>query len=96
MENCGEIHVIDFVRLMRDYLDRRIDVEEYRKKYFELSKRRLNISNEQVDRIIQRSYGDADDYDALLRLPYTITEPELRGRVADSLSQLSAMGYKAE
>jgi hypothetical protein len=47
--------------------------------------------NEEEDVVIQKAYGDADDYDEVVSLPYTIDEPTLRGRVADSLRTLKAL-----
>jgi len=51
-------------------------------------KRRAVLSDDK-SRIVQQSYGDADDNDPAIRLPHTIEEPELRKRVADSANRLS-------
>lgn len=96
MENYGEIGVLEFVRLMKDYLERRIDTSQYRERYFALTKKRVHIPNEDVDRIVQQAYGDADDYDPVVRLPHTIQEPELRERVGKSVKELELLGYVTE
>jgi hypothetical protein len=96
VEISGEVGVAEFVRLMEDYLSGRIGVIDYTKSYFAMSKKRVNIPDETADEIIQRGYGDADDYDPVVRLPNTILEPELRERVAKSLRALSSRGYGRE
>ena len=53
----------------------------------------MNISDERADQIIQRGYGDADEYDPVVRLPNTILEPELWERVAKSMRDLNSLGY---
>ncbi|HKV62152.1 MAG TPA: hypothetical protein VJO16_09580 [Candidatus Acidoferrum sp.] len=60
--------------------------------------KRKNIPNEEVDRITQQAYGDADDYEAdpSIRLSSMIDELQLRERVAKSLQELAAMGYGVE
>jgi hypothetical protein len=92
MENYGEVAVSDFVRLMRDYLEGRTDVQFYRQTYFALMKKRMNLSEDE-SRILQHAYGDADDYDQKVRLPFTLEESELKKRVAKSLQELAGMGY---
>jgi hypothetical protein len=97
MKNFGDnFDVHDFVRLMKDYLDQRIDVNQYQKMYFDMTIKLVTIPSGDVDRIIQQAYGDADDYDPVVRLPYTIEEPELRARVANSLRELASLGYSVE
>jgi hypothetical protein len=51
-------------------------------------KRRAVLSEDEF-RLVQESYGDADDYDPEVRLPQTIEEPELRKRVAATASRLA-------
>jgi hypothetical protein len=95
MENSGEIDVVEYLRLMKDYLEDRIDAERYTKNYFELTKHRVNIRNEGINRVTQQAYGDADDYepDATLRKtdPRWIGEAELKDRVRESLRELEAL-----
>jgi hypothetical protein len=94
MENYGQVGIPEFVRLMEDFLETRIDVRQYQQNYFALMKKRMTLSEDE-SRILQQAYGDADDYDPELRLQYTIEEPELRQRVAKSLRELAALGYAA-
>ena len=93
-----EVCVVDYVRLMKNFLDGRIDARQYTRSYFDLNKRRINIPNEEVSRITQQAFGDADDYepDSALRQenPRWIEETELARRVAKSLRELEAMGYR--
>jgi hypothetical protein len=101
MENYGdEFSVIDYMRLMKTFLDENIDARKYKRSYFDLTKRRVNIPNEEVNRITQQAYGDADDYEPDTELrktnPQWIGEPELRERVAKSLRELEALGYQVE
>src|SRR4029077_11020279 len=101
MENYGEeFSVADYMRLMKAFSDRNIDARKYTRSYFDLAKKRMNIPNEEVNRITQQAYGDADDYepDEALRQtnPQWIGEPELRQRVAKSLRELEALGYQVE
>jgi hypothetical protein len=95
MGNSGEAGVPDFVRLMKAYLEGLINVDDYKQLYFVLTKKRIT-TDEEASRILQQAYGDADDYDSEIRLPYTIEEPELRERVRRSLGQLAALGYDRE
>ena len=96
MESFGEVGIPDYMRLMKDYLDGRIPVHEYKKSYFELNKKRVNIPDEEASRITQQAYGDADDYepDPSIRLPYVIDESQLKERVAKSLRALELLGYR--
>jgi len=93
MENCGDLNVASFTRLMQEYLDGSISANQYRQTFFDFNKRRVDIPDELADRIIQQAYGDADDYDPVVRLPYTIGEDELRERVTKSFQALVALGY---
>jgi hypothetical protein len=93
MENYGEISIADFVQLMKDYVGLRIDADQYRQMYFELTKKRVHIPNDTVNQIIQQAYGDADDYDPTVTLPYTLDDDDLRKRVAKSLDALAVLGY---
>ena len=92
-----ELEVADFMRLMKAFLDGSIDAEKYTRTYFDLAKKRANIPNEEVDRITQQAYGDADDYepdnDLRKANPQWIEEAELKERVAKSLRKLEALGY---
>jgi hypothetical protein len=98
MEDYGELSADVYSRLMKDFLDGRIDAKQYRRGYFSLAKKRVNIPNENVDRVTQQAYGDADDYEAdpALRAknPKWIDEAQLKERVAKSLRQLENLGYK--
>lgn len=101
MESSGdEIGVVDFIRLMKAFLEGDIPAQKYTRAYFDLTKKRVNIPNEEADLITQQAYGDADDYepDAELRRtnPQWIGEPELRQRVAKSLRDLEALGYQVD
>src|SRR5579859_3858760 len=97
MENSGELSVADFARLMKDYLDRRIGPAQYAKSYFALFKKRMVVPNEELSRILQQAYGDADDYepDTAIRQenPKWVGETELKERVEKSLRELRAFGY---
>jgi Bacterial self-protective colicin-like immunity len=95
MESYGEVGVPEFLQLMKDYLDGRTDVRSYRQGYFALMKKRM-VLNEEESRILQTAYGDADDYDPLIRLAHTIEEPELRKRVAKSLEELVTVRNAAQ
>jgi hypothetical protein len=76
---------------MQDFLAGRIDVHQYCRRYFDLSKMRMDMSDDE-DRIIQEAYGDADDFDDVVHLEYTIDEAQLRERVSRSLGRLRALG----
>lgn len=58
-----EIGVADYMQLMKAFLERRLTARDYAKQYFDLTKGRVNISNEDANRITQQAYGDADDYE---------------------------------
>ena len=92
MANSGEVGVPEFVKLMRDYLEQRVDASQYRSRLFSLFKQRMIVQNEVVSQVLQEAYGDADDYDPVVRLPYTIQEPELKARVQRSLERLGSLG----
>jgi Bacterial self-protective colicin-like immunity len=100
MAEDSEVRVPEYMRLMKDLLDRRISADNYRLSYFALSKRRVSIFDEEASRITQQAYGDADDYEPdpklRLELPNTIREPELRERVAKSLRDLEALGHRLD
>ena len=49
-----EIAVLDFVRLMKDFLDKRIDVYQYCRSYCELNVNRLVVSEEE-SKILQQA-----------------------------------------
>lgn len=73
-------------------MDRRIDVRQYQHSYFDLSKKRF-LATPEEDKILQQAYGDADDFDDVVHLEYTIDEDQLRSRVSTSLERLKALGY---
>jgi hypothetical protein len=92
MEGYGEVYVLDFLQLMEDYLSRKRDARSYRQEFFALMKRRTVLSEDE-SRTVQEAYGDADDYDPEIRLPYTIKEPELRKRVATAAAKLAIVSH---
>jgi len=92
MDNHGEVSVLDFLRLMKDYVEGRIDAEQYRTTYFALLIKRMIVKVDE-SRILQQGYGDADDYDPTVTLPYTLEESQLRERVAKSIAELESLGY---
>jgi len=87
MEMHPEIGTSHFLDLMENYLAERITVETYRSRFFELMKQRTNFTDDEFQ-IVQAAYGDADDYDAAVRLERTIEEPELRTRIRKSVHDL--------
>jgi hypothetical protein len=87
-----QLEVVDFIRLMQNFLAKRIDVHQYRRSYFDLSKTRIVVSDDE-DKILQQAYGDADDFDDVVHLEYTIDEAQLRERVSSSLERLRAVGH---
>jgi hypothetical protein len=90
MESYGEVGVLDFLQLMEDSISGTRDARSYQRAFFALMKRRAVLSDDE-SRIVQQSYGDADDYDPAILLPHTIEEPELRKRVADSANRLASI-----
>lgn len=92
MDPSSLIEVHDFVRLMKDFLDKRIDVRQYQRSYFDLSTKRFIVTGEE-DKILQQAYGDADDFDDVVHVEYTIGEEHLRERVSASLERLKALGH---
>src|SRR5271169_6324141 len=84
--------VVDHMRLMKAFLDERIDVQNYARSYFDFAKGRTNIPSEEASRIMQQAYGDADDFEPDTELrktnPHWIAEVELRERVAKSFREL--------
>jgi hypothetical protein len=100
MENFGEVGIQEYLRLMADYIEGKITAGQYKTLFFDFNRLRVNIPNEDASVLIQRAFGEADDYepDENLRQanPQWIGEPELRERVAKSLQQLSALGYNIE
>ena len=91
MDPYPQIGVHDFIVLMKDFLDGRIDVRQYQRSYFDLSKKRFIVTEEE-DKILQQAYGDADDFDDVVHLEYTINEEQLRARVSASLERLKTLG----
>ena len=94
MENYGEIDISDFLRLMKDFVDGRIDARQYQSSYSDLMIKRFVVPSEDVSRVLQQAFGDADDYDPVVRLPSTIEEPELRRRVSNSIRELESLGIR--
>jgi len=86
---------IDYLRLMKAYLENHIDVDAYRRQLFSMNKKRQLLS-EEASEIIMKTYSKTDQYDAVICLPYTIEEPELREFVANSVKQLEDLGYRLE
>jgi hypothetical protein len=93
MVNDYNVQVGDFIRLMQAFLNGHIREEEYRRRFFDLMKMRIELHDDATDEILQRSYGDADDFDSSIRLPYTIGESELKVRVERSLAELASLGH---
>jgi len=83
---------IDYVRLMKAYLEQLIDVDAFRRRLFSMNAKRSALSHNAAE-IIMKAYSKTDQYDAVLRLPDTIEEPELRKFIASSVEQLEALGY---
>jgi hypothetical protein len=46
MGNYGEVGVTEHIQLMKDYLAGRINLDQYSRSYFALSKKRANISDQ--------------------------------------------------
>jgi hypothetical protein len=92
MDPYPQIKVLDFVRLMKDFLDRHIDVRQYQRSYFDLNTKRIIVSEEE-SKILQQAYGDADDFDDAVHLDFTINEEQLRERVSASLERLRRLGH---
>jgi hypothetical protein len=90
MEPHDEACVSEYLQLMTSYHKGLIDARSYQSAYFSLMVKRI-ILTEEESRILQQAYGDADDYDAELKLEYTIDEPELRARVSRSIAELIAL-----
>jgi hypothetical protein len=97
VESYGEVGVPEFTHLMRDFLQGRLDARQYTQQYFALMKKRMTLTEEE-SRVLQRAYGDADDYepDAAIELPNLLTEHQLRERVAQSLRELAELGHSVE
>ena len=91
MDTHPQIEVLDFVRLMKDFLDRRIDVQQYQRGYVELNAKRIIVSDEER-KILQQAYGDTDDFDDVVQLNYTINEEQLRERVSGSIGKTQDAG----
>jgi hypothetical protein len=92
MERYPEVQVLDFVRLMADFLAKRIDAYQYRRDYFDLMKNRVVLTDEE-NKILEQAYGDADDFDDVVHLEYTIDDAQLRERVSGSLEKLKVLGH---
>ena len=92
MDPYPQVEAVDFIRLMQDFLAKRIDVHQYRRSYFDLAKMRMDVSDDE-DKSLQQAYGDADDFDDVVHLKYTIDEAQLKERVSGSLERLRALGH---
>jgi hypothetical protein len=86
---------IDYLRLMKAYLEELIDVDTFRRQLFAMNAKRSLLS-EEASEIILKAYSKTDQYDPLLRLPDTIEEPELRHFVSNSVKRLEALGHRLE
>ena len=97
MDNYGEASVPEFTRLMKDFLQGRLDAGQDAQLYFALMVKRITLTEEE-DRILQRAYGDADDYepDTAIKLPNLINEQQLKERVTQSLRELAELGHSVE
>ena len=97
MDGADQFGPSEYVRLMKDFLACKISAMQYCRKYFSYSSKRLNILTDELDEIIQRAYGDADDYeeDPVLRKQDSawINEDQLREKVSKSLYELESRGY---
>ena len=93
MDPYPQVQLLDFMQLMSDFLDRHIDVRQYQRSYFELTTKRIIVSDEETE-ILQRAYGDADDFDDVVHLAYTTSEEQLRERVSASLARLKILGHR--
>lgn len=85
----------DYLRLLKDYVENRIHVETYRDRLFSMSSKRSLMADE-ASIVIQQAYGDADDYDPVEKLDYTIDESALRERVEKAVAELERLGYQVE
>jgi hypothetical protein len=86
----------DYVRLMKSFLQKRIDAASYTRQLWDMNKGRALFASDEASIVIQKALGDADDYDPIVRLQYTIEEPALRVRVEDSVKQLEALGFRVD
>ena len=91
MRNDIDVHVSNFIELMNRFLMGQVRADEYCTAYFDMSKKRFIVTEEESI-VLQKAFGDADDYDEVVRGPY-IGEPELKARVRKSLEQLAALGH---
>jgi hypothetical protein len=98
MTDHEERDIRDCMRLMRQFLDGQIDAKQYTRSYFDLTKERVNIPDEETSMITQQAYGDADDYEADASLRERdrqwIDEVQLKERVAKSFHRLEALGWR--
>jgi len=94
MTQFPEINAAYYARIMRDFLAGSISTGQYQRAIFDAAKVRSTLTEEE-SRIVGAAYRDADDYDAEIRLPYTIEELELRRRVASLLEQFRDVGANA-
>jgi self-protective colicin-like immunity protein len=91
VEHLYEIDHGPFLAAMRDYVEKRIDVDAFQYRIFALMKQRANMPDEAFT-IIQQVFVKADDYDPVVRTEHTVTEPELLAFVEQSLAKLHSMG----
>src|SRR4051812_44626031 len=85
-----------FITLMTHYFSGKKNAQDYRQSIFDtFSHKRLDLPQGESTEIIMRGYGDADDHDPKIKLPYTYTEDELRKRVRMALERLLELGYSA-
>jgi hypothetical protein len=96
MDTSGEVRIGFFITLMTHYVSGKISADEYARSIFDtFAHKRLDLPQGEPEEIITRAYGDADDYDPKIKLPYTYTEDELRKRVTTALERLLELGYSA-
>jgi hypothetical protein len=57
MESYGEVGVADDMRLMKQFVHGQMRADQYKQRYFELTKKRVHIPDEESNRIKQQAYG---------------------------------------
>ncbi len=86
---------------MSDFLEDRIEVEDYIRQYFSLAVKRQTLTAAE-SQILQCAYGDADDFDQRVpsKAPPTpvcwVNENGLKARVAKSYAELAALWVRSD
>lgn len=80
MDPNSQVELADLIRLDEDFLAKRISVQEYCRRYFDLCKG------------LARSEAEAQIIEAAAHRECTIDEAELREQIASSLKQLPRVG----